>query len=362
MIRVLEVGPSPFRSKGGMATVIKEFLNDDLSDEMNISVDYYETYVDGNKIYRLFFCLFSFFKFLFCFRKYDIFHIHVASYGSTFRKCKYINFLKYFNQKIVLHMHGAEFESFFINLNNSKQEYIKNSFNKCDKIIVLSESRKEKIDFLLQNNKSIVIPNGISISNLKGLKDDFNNTIGNFLFLGRIGKRKGAFDLLKACNILKQKKYRFNLFMAGDGEINLANEYIKENKLEDFVCVKGWVDQTGKIDLLNKTSVLVLPSYNEGLPMAILEAMASKKVIISTFVGGIPEVVSEENGFLIKPGDIDGLVNTMIDCITNKRKVELMAYNSKNKFLNNFEMNIMHTKIYSLFKELISKEHNCDEN
>lgn len=65
-------------------------------------------------------------------------------------------------------------------------------------------------------------------------------------------------------------------------------------------------------ELLRKSSVLVLPSYNEGLPMAILEGMACGKAIISTTVGAIPEVVKKENGILVQPGDVTALANVTL--------------------------------------------------
>ena len=82
-MRILVVGPSPTRSKGGMATVIEEIEKDKtLNSKFNI--DIYESYIDGNKLKVLFFSLFSFIRFYFTKRNYDIYHIHAASYGSTF--------------------------------------------------------------------------------------------------------------------------------------------------------------------------------------------------------------------------------------------------------------------------------------
>src|SRR5690606_121092 len=92
------------------------------------------------------------------------------------------------------------------------------------------------------------------------------------------------------------------------GEVESLRNYIENENLSDIVEYVGWVDGQKKNDLLLQCNVLILPSYNEGLPISILEAMSYGKAIIATTVGGIPEIVSDnENGFLFTPGDKETL-------------------------------------------------------
>jgi glycosyltransferase involved in cell wall biosynthesis len=85
---------------------------------------------------------------------------------------------------------------------------------------------------------------------------------------------------------------------------------IAESGLGDCVHFNGFVSGDAKAGLLSRTDVFVLPSYNEGLPISILEAMSYGCAIVSTPVGGIPEVV-KDNGVLVKPGDIDGIASAI---------------------------------------------------
>ena len=98
MVKVLVVGPSPTRSKGGMATVIEEIAKDKTLNT-KFDIDIYESYVDGNKLSVLLFSVFSFIKFYFTKRNYDVYHIRAASYGSTFRKGWYIHAAKKWEKK-----------------------------------------------------------------------------------------------------------------------------------------------------------------------------------------------------------------------------------------------------------------------
>ena len=97
--RILVVGPSSTRSKGGMATVIEEIEKDKKLNEQ-FDIDVYESYIDGNKFVRLFYSIYAFIKFYFTKRNYDLYHIHAASRGSTFRKGHYVDVIKKWNKKV----------------------------------------------------------------------------------------------------------------------------------------------------------------------------------------------------------------------------------------------------------------------
>ena len=144
------------------------------------------------------------------------------------------------------------------------------------------------------------------------------------MYMGEISKRKGGFDLLKA--IVDNKEYfkdKLLLRIGGnevDGDIK---SYIREHGLESFVSYEGWIAGQKKIDCLNWEDVYILPSYNEGLPIAILEAMAYSHPIISTPVGGIPEVIKTgENGTLVKPGDTKAIADAIKFYIENSEAIK----------------------------------------
>lgn len=102
-MKILVIGPSPVRSKGGMATVIEEIVKDKKLNE-EFEIDVYESYIDGNKLKVLLFSVISFIRFYFTKRNYDIYHIHAASYGSTFRKGWYVHAAKKWGGKVILHI------------------------------------------------------------------------------------------------------------------------------------------------------------------------------------------------------------------------------------------------------------------
>jgi glycosyltransferase involved in cell wall biosynthesis len=133
-----------------------------------------------------------------------------------------------------------------------------------------------------------------------------------FLFIGWLEREKGIFELLEACSSLI-KKHDFRLIIAGRGHAEQeAQAFVKARFLENVVEFSGWVEKEGKEALLRQADILVLPSWAEGFPNAIVEAMAAKLAVVVTAVGNIPDLISDEcQAILVPPKDIKALEQSM---------------------------------------------------
>ena len=346
---ILIIGPGIKHSKGGMATVVEGIITDSkLNSNYNITV--HESYSDGNVLYRLIFSIISYIKFIFIYNKYDLFYIHMASYGSTFRKGYYIRFLNKRNKKIIVHIHGAEYLIFYNNLSEQKKKKVQEIWLKSQCVIALSKKWKSEFEHLFNHKNIIAINNGIDTEQYENGKCIIEDARKKFLFLGRLGKRKGAYDIILAVERLTQVYPDILVYMAGDGEITQVKNLINKKNLNKNIEIMGWINFEEKIKLLKKVCTVLLPSYNEGLPMTILEGMAAGKVIISTNVGGIPELVENNiNGLIINPGDIDALYESMRRIIEDKNFVQMCSINNLNKIEFKFSRKKMHTEICNVF-------------
>lgn len=354
MEKILIVGPSSTKSKGGMSTVIGEILEDnELKNKYDISA--YEFYIDGTKFRVLLYSIWAIFKFIVTgqAKKYDVYHIHAASYGSTFRKRIYLKIIKKYKKKVILHIHGAEYMVFFDKLSKKKKRQVIDTLQVADMVIALSNEWKNKFDNKFGLTNCYVLENGINTEKLAPAIVDTKKNQTSFVTLGRLGKRKGTYDLVDAIEIARKKVPNIRCYLAGDGEIDKFCNIIVERGLQNNIEVVGWADFTKKLELLSKVSTVVLPSYNEGLPMSILEGMATGKAIISTTVGAIPEVVKEENGILIQPGDVQALADALVKCSTNLKMLEDMSQKNINKIYEQFSMKSMHLKLMSYYKQVI---------
>ena len=151
----------------------------------------------------------------------------------------------------------------------------------------------------------------------------FLKSVG-LLYLGVIGQRKGIYDIL---NALKDNKDFFKgkvvLRIGGNQEEEKLQACINEYGLQGMVKFEGFVSGEKKIECLNWADVYILPSFNEGLPIGILEAMSYRHPIISTPVGGIPEVVKDGvNGIMVKPGNVQEIAKAISAFVRDKKLVE----------------------------------------
>lgn len=240
-----------------------------------------------------------------------IVHIHFSKKGSTLRKTILAWMTMGAGKPLVLHAHGSTFDEFFEELPKPIQELLRYTFARADRFVVLSSQWKEFYMRCcgLREERIVVLTNPTALP--KTLPDRRGRTQVQFLFLGRIGARKGSFDLLRAFRALPGAlRERASLVLAGDGQVEELRAAARD--LAPHVTVHSWIDAARRDVLLLGSDVFVLPSYHEGVPMALLEAMAHGLPVIATPVGGIPDVVTSEiEGLLIEPGDEAGLARAL---------------------------------------------------
>lgn len=311
---------------GGMAAVIQIYR------KYFEVLNYIPSWKDGNIITKILYFTSAYLQTIFQFtfnKNIKIVHIHTAADQSFWRKSKFIKISKLFNKKVILHVHASRFKDFYAE--SKCKNKIVDTILLADVLIVLSESWKEWFEKIgIPSHKISIINNMIDYPQIDQEKSQ--NHI-NMLFLGEIGKRKGVFDVLKALSTSTQSYTNELTFRIGGNknERELV-EYIKSHQLGKFVQFEGWVANKKKSELLNWANLFILTSYNEGLPISILEAMSYGCAIISTNVGGIPEIVfNKKNGLLIQPGNIEG-IKTCIDYFINN-KADCIKYGNESKCL-----------------------------
>ena len=346
-IKVLMIGPAR-DVKGGMTSVINNYYKYGLDNYVDLK--YLETINDKNFVLKFIKEIKGKIQYSFLINKYEIVHIHMASRRSTFRKIQYIKKAKKNNKRIILHMHGAEFRIFYEECSEKEKSYIKKYINFADKIIVLSEEWKEFFKNLVDEEKITVIYNSIVIP--KDFDKDLNTQ--KILFLGRFGQRKGIYDLLDVVEKLVKEYPNLTLEAGGDGEVQQVKELVIKKNLEKNVKILGWINEEEKEKKLKEATFYVLPSYNEGMPMSLIEGMAYKNIGISTNVGGIPKVIeTNQNGILIKPGDKIALYNVIKNLLEDEKLRKKLSQNGRNTVEKKFNIDINIQKVISIYENLI---------
>ncbi len=281
-------------------------------------------------------------------RNVEIVHIHTASYNSFKRSTYFVNLAKRFHKKVILHIHGGGFREYFI----TNPSWIKNELLKADYIVALTDIWKEYFQDELHLPHVATVNNIISAPQIRNVKHDSRL---HLLFLGFIIDQKGIFDLVE---VIKEHKNdwegKLKLHVGGSHEVDRLNTYIKDNGLENLIQYEGWVSGDKKIDLLNLMDAYILPSYTEGLPISILEALSYGKPVITTHVGGIPEVVNEKNGYLFTPGDRKAMYEIINSIIDNPAILREKAKDALESVESNFPTKIADV-LESVYKEILSR-------
>ena len=298
--------------KGGMVSVVKNYLGYDNWDNFNIV--YIPTHIEKNKLLVLLYFIQAYLHILFgaIFHKYKAAYLHTAERGSFFRKAILVRTLRCFGIKTIMHHHAAEFEPFYEALPENRKQYENRTLEMVDLNIVLSNRLVSMITSKAPNARVKVLYNAVPTY----VKNPYCVEAKNILFLGRLGQRKGTYDLLKAIKMLDEEMPKdIQFYLCGDGEIDNVKEVIKKYGIAHRIAHIGWIDAKQKQDYMANTMMNVLPSYHEGLPMSILETMAYGIPNISTNIASIPEVIRDgENGFMIEPGDVKTLAED-IKCL-----------------------------------------------
>lgn len=300
MTKVIVIGPPP-GSPGGIGIMMAHL-------QKTLDVNSHYEFVDsGTTQKRILTFLRALWTVLLCREDDVIYHLNLASRGSTYRKLVIAGILSMKKRKYVLHLHGASYREFYASSHGIIQRLVRSMFKRSARVLVLGPTWKsfviDKIGLpawkvaVLRN--AVPGPQSLDVS----AKDPVS-----MIFVGRSGKRKGLPEILLALEGL-DTDVRWTMTLAGDAESTSLRERLSASDLVEYT---GWLDQDALALLLHEASIFVLPSHAEGLPLALLDAMAWGLTPIVTPVGSIGDVIVDGvNGFVVGVGDISGLRHAM---------------------------------------------------
>lgn len=341
-------------SLGGMLTVAKNYMNNKKFCEKT-NLIYIPSTTHGGKLKKLFFSLSAYIKISRTIKKndIDIVHVHMSHGGSSIREGLIMRKARKLGCKTVAHLHSASFQDWYQNLPTIGKHVVSNMMQYADVIIALGKKWKNLYADVTKHKTRIeVIHNAVPCYS----SNQYNSDSKEILFLAHMIKRKGIDDLLQAISQIRDKipsDVSFSLY--GADRDNNIKEKIEHMKLTDIVHYKGWLTNDQRESCFNKTMLNVLPSYNEGLPMTILETMAYGIPNIATNIAAIPEAISDgENGFLFEPGDIKRLEALLLGLISNQEERINISNAAYETVKNKYGIDIHMQKVLELYNSLLN--------
>lgn len=342
---------SALNEPGGMTSVCKQLVNHKWPDDIRIV--YVPTHASGSAAKKsLYFAsAYQRIKGVLISGQIHAVHAHMSYKGSFARKYAIYKLCKHLGVPFILHLHGSEFKSFYEHSGVLIKKQIVVMLEGSSVVIVLGDSWRSFVKGIAPSSKTVMMRNTVPFD---GAKEKLRKA-GRFsvLFLGLLIKRKGVGDLLRAFAIFSKQHPEANAILniggTGEEELFLKNE-VGRLGLQGRVNFLGWVDEDTRGHLLEESDVFVLPSYNEGLPVSLLEAMAAGVPPIVSDVGSVTDAIRDGvEGILVVPGDINQIVDALTRLYVDEYYWQSMSSNAMEKVQADFSEDSYFQQLAALY-------------
>jgi glycosyltransferase involved in cell wall biosynthesis len=249
-------------------------------------------------------------------RRMDLIHVNLGAYGGCYRKMLLLAIPRLLRTPYVIHLHGSAFAPFWAAAPAPLRARIDRLFEDAAQVIVLGEDWRRRLEVRVPKaaGRIVVLPN--AVAPIKGCRPADRAHV-RILFLGELGPRKGAAILIQALAKLRTNP-SWSAVIAGDGPVLEVRRLAASLGVADRVALPGWVGPDEVERLLAASDILILPSFEETLPMAVIEGFAAGLPVIATPVGALPDIITPgETGLFTPPGDVDALARAIDSLIAN---------------------------------------------
>ena len=365
MMRVLHYSPMPKRRAEGGISILGRALMENKNKFFNndVDIEFFNSYQyesDNEKVGKV--CWETLYNYLLIIKRIlkeikekDITHVHICTSVklALLKDIILIRIIKtFFNVEIILHIHSCDINSILLN-SQKINKFILKSINKyCDKIITLSLGFKDELKSIGIDEKKLFKLYNFQYC-IKKQVNKKKNHILNGLYLGQLTEAKGVIDLLNAVDI--NMKGKINIYFAGkfmSEEIEkIFYKTIDEREIDGIVKYIGFISGDEKAKILMDTDMLFLPSYSEGMPISIVEGICAGCYIVTTDVGAISEIVTDNiNGKLFKKGDVMKLNTIINNTINDKYEMQKIQKNNLKRF-EEFKIDKYIVDLSNIYKE-----------
>jgi glycosyltransferase involved in cell wall biosynthesis len=355
--RVALVGPHA-QSRGGVAATVRA-LADVLSDRFDVVV--LSTQVDAS-VARKLRVMASTLRALdrLCRRgDVDLVHVHASPGISFARKAAATAIARRRGVPLVFHVHGGGFRAQLRGCGARGwpgRRVLRWALEGADAVVALTPGWAADLSAFARISRLRVVPNAPEL-----LRVDCDHAPRNgsdtstILYLGHLYKDKGVYELVDAFARLHADRPRLRLVLAGEGrEHQSLVDYSNRLGLNGSVQLPGWVDAEHKAHLLASAACLVLPSYHEGLPLAVLEAMTAGVPVIASAVGGVPEVARDGfEALLVEPRDPVALEQAVARVIDDREFARRLAVAARRRALEEYSTAALGRRVAAIYDELL---------
>jgi len=356
--RVLMVGTA-LEGRGGVAAVVAVLRRHGLFERERVR--YVATHGEGGRLAKARAALAGLWRAArLCLTAHPaVVHVHAASHASFIRKSIVLLVARLSGCKTVFHLHGGGFRRFALEESGMPMRgWIRHTLEASSRVIALSEGWAQFVRGFAPGARVAVVPNAVPLPVLPDAAAASAAEIPErILFLGRIEAAKGVFELLAAGARLAPAFPALRLVFGGEGDLAALRRRAAELGIAGRVECPGWLDAAARDAELARAAVFCLPSHAEGLPMAMLEAMAARKAVVASAVGGIPETVRDGvDGLLVAPRDEGALAAALARVLADGALRARLAGAARTTIEQQYSTEVVCGRLSAIYRELAGTE------
>ncbi|HEY4373047.1 MAG TPA: glycosyltransferase family 4 protein [Burkholderiales bacterium] len=346
---IVMLGPDP-DGRGGIAAVIRAYRDAGLTTQWPVRL--ISTHRDGGFVPKLaaWGTALARFAALVLSRRCACAHLHTASRASFWRKYSFYLLARVAGVPVIWHVHGGAFDRFFAESGAWRRRLIRGALRNAFRVVALSPRWAAFLREACPGAEVVVVPNGVAVAEPPA---PMAREVHCVLFMGRITGDKGVFDLLEALRAITPYWPQARLRIAGTGAEEAMARRARELGMADRLEFLGWVTGTHKEAAIAGAGVLVLPSYIEGLPVILLEAMALGTPVIATRVGGVPELVQDgETGLLVEAGDTTALAAALLRILSEPGLAARLGGQGRERVRREFAIDVALSRLGNIYADI----------
>jgi glycosyltransferase involved in cell wall biosynthesis len=289
-------------------------------------------------------------------------HIQVAGRGSTIRKLIVVHLGSLLQLPMVLHLHDYNYRDSFQRFPKPIRLAARSMFRLPERVVVLSKADRDLVvtTFGVKPGRVEIVPNAVP-SPARDRSTVSRCGPPHILFLGNPSRRKGVHDLIQALATEPLSNLDWRVTIAGGGgELEGFRKQVRAAGLLERVTFPGWVDRNATAGLLESADMVVLPSYEEGMAMSVLEGISYGLCVVSTPVGGLAEVVEDGiSGLVVRPGDVGGLANALATCVAKPALRARLGAGAAERFAQKFDISRYPDRMTRIYEDAVGRGRNA---
>ena len=347
--------PGP-RTLGGITAVVDNYSKSTFLRQNDCT--YFGTSTEGGRCVKFAYTLLRLFDFIIlaAVKRPGVVGIHTGSGISFFRKSLFGLAARMLCIPVVYHVHPSHFYDFYVSGRSLKKVYVRNVLALSEALVFLTEDMANKFRIEFPDKKIFVLPNPVDVSAYQAVPRSPMEKNYTILFLGWIIAGKGVYDIVDIIHDVVEMYPSAQFIFAGNKEVETLRAKIRECGVEKNASVLGWVQGDEKIKLLRSSRILLLPTYTEGIPNVLLEAMASGLPAITTAVGGIPSIFTEGiNGYYIAPGNRGDLKAMILKLLSDFLECERLS-RSTQAASHKYDVETVGAKLEKIYRTILHQE------